>query len=189
MPGRVISGDVLGTVEHEVLIDLIADGVGVVPRDQIGDEAEFLGREHLSARVHRGVEQDHLGLRPESVGQFCPRQVPVWRRQADNARDCAQHAHHRHVGVVQRLDQDDLVAGIEHGHQARGDRLGGAGGHGNLTRPVDVEVVKALVRDGDGLTQFRDPGHWRILVAAILQRVSRGLDNVCRSLGVGKPLA
>ena len=176
-------------VEDQVLIDLVADRVGVVAQHQVGDEAQFVGGEHLAGRVHRRVQQDRLGLRPERVGQRGARQRPVGRLQPHQARDGAEQADDRQIGVVQRLDQHDLVAGVQHRHQAGGDRLGGAGGHHHLARPVDLEAVEAAVGGGDRLAQFRHAGHRRILVAAVLQRVGGGLHHVVRAVGVGEALA
>ena len=115
--------------------------------------------------------------------------VPVRRLQPHEARHRAQQAHHRRVGVVERLDQHHLVARVQHRHQAGGDRLGGAGGHHHLARPIDLQPIEAAVGGGHRLAQLRHAGHRRILVAAVLQRVGRRLHDVGRAFGVGEALA
>ena len=54
-------------VEDDVLVDLVADGVGIVLAAQVRDEFEFLAIEHLRAGIHRRVEQDQLGAIAEGV--------------------------------------------------------------------------------------------------------------------------
>ena len=115
--------------------------------------------------------------------------VQCGRFQAHQARGGAEQADDRQIGVVERFDQHDLVAGVQHRHQACGDRLGGAGGHHHLARPVDIEPVEAAVGGGDGLAQLGNAGHRGILVAAVLQRVGCGLHNIGRAFGVGEALA
>ena len=68
----------------------------------------------------------------EGGAQFRHGQRPIGGEQADQPGDGAQHAHDGEVGVVEGLDQDDLIAGVEQGHQAGGDGLGGAGGDHHL---------------------------------------------------------
>ena len=147
MPGRVISGMCRQPSIGDVLIDLVAHRIGVVADQQIGDERQFRRGEHLAGRVHRRVEQDRLGLRPEGGGQLGARQLPARRLQPHQPGHRAQQAHHRQVGVVQRLDQHHLVARVEQRHQAGGDRLGGAGGHHHL--------------GCRGRPAARRSGHWR----------------------------
>ena len=76
-----------------------------------------------------------LVVGPNAAASSRARQLPVRRRQPHQPRHGAQQAHHRQIGVVQRLDQHDLVARVEQRHQAGGDRLGGAGGHHHLASP------------------------------------------------------
>jgi hypothetical protein len=113
------------TVEDEMLIDLVANRVGVVALHEFSDEAEFLRREDLADGVHRAVEQDRLGARGEGVGKFGARQIPGGRREAHEPRHAAEHPHDRQIGIVERLDQDNLIPGIDHGHEGGGQRLGG----------------------------------------------------------------
>ena len=69
---------------------------------------------------------------PKAASERGARQRPMRRLQPDQPPDAAQHRHHREIGVVERLDQHDLVAGVDQRHQRGGDRFGRARGHHHL---------------------------------------------------------
>ena len=181
--------DVLPAVEGQMLVDLVADRIGVVALHQFRDEGELGGGEDLAGGVHRAVEQDRLGLRPEGGGQLGARQLPFRRGEAHQLRHRAQHPHHRQVGVVERLDQHHLVARVEQRHQAGGDRLGGAGGDDHLRRRVDLQPVEAPVRGRHGLPQLGHAGQRRVLVTVVEQRIGRGPHHIRRPFLVREALA
>ena len=70
------------------------------------------------------------------------------------------------VGVVVRLERDDLVAGLAQREQRGGDRLGRAGGDEHLAVGVELEPVEAPLVRGDRRAQLRDARARRVLVVA-----------------------
>jgi hypothetical protein len=82
-------------------------------------------------------------------------------------RHAACPAHERQIGVVHRLEQYHLVAGLDERHERAGDRLGRAGGDHHLGLGIEREAVPVAVMRGDGLTQLRQAHHGRVLVPAL----------------------
>ena len=129
-----------------------------------------------------------LVLRAERGGEVGARQLPFRGRQAHQLRDRAEQADDRQVGVIERLEQDDFVARVQDGHQAGGDRLGGAGGDDDLGRRVDLKSVETGIGGRDRLSQFRHAGHGRILIAPIEQRIRGGAQDVVGPVRVREAL-
>ena len=69
-----------------------------------------------------------LVRRRERLGQRLLGDPPVGRSQPDEARHPAGAKHQRQIGVVERLEEQHLVARLDQRHQRRGQRLGRAGG-------------------------------------------------------------
>ena len=46
----------------------------------------------------------------------------------------------RRIGVIEGLDQDNFVAGLQEGLGSDEEAFGGAGGHGNLGERVQVPL-------------------------------------------------
>ena len=124
-------------VEHQVLVDLVAHGEGVMALEQIGDEVELVAVEHLGRGIERVVEHEQLGPGRERRRQRLARQAPVGRLEADQLGHAAAPPHDRQIAVVERLEQHHLVARLDEPEQARGQRLGRARGHHHLALPVD----------------------------------------------------
>ena len=181
--------DVAPVVEDDVLVHLVADRIDVVLQAEPGDEGQFLLVEDLRAGIHRRVEQDQLGLRPEGGGQFLPGQPPVWRLQPHQLRHAPCPSHHRQVGIVERLDQHDLVARLDQAEQAVAERLGRARRDQDLGLPVDVEPLEPLRMIRNGLAQFGNAHHGRVLVVPGQQVLRRRRPHLLGSLVVGEALA
>ena len=62
--------DVLGTVEHEVLVHLVGEHQQIVLDREVGDELHLVAGEHAARGVVRRVEQDELGLRGDGGAQL-----------------------------------------------------------------------------------------------------------------------
>ena len=133
MPGNVASGT-CAAVEHEVLVDLVGDGDEVVLDAQLRRSSSsssrvktlpvgLCGELSRSSRV-RGViaRAQRVGVERRSRAAAACTRRPVR----------AGHRDARRVGVVVRLEGDDLVARLAQREQRRGDRLGGAGGDEHL---------------------------------------------------------
>ena len=120
--------------------------IGVVGDAGLGEQRQLLAIEHPRGRIVRIVEEDEAGLRRERRGQRLRGDPPAGRGQADQPRHAAGAQHQRQIGVVERLEQHDLVARRDQGEQARGDRLGRARGDDHLLR---IEIEALMARDND----------------------------------------
>lgn len=179
--------DMGAVIIGQVFIDLVADGIGVVVFQQLGDEGQFVGVEHLAARIGRAVQHQHLGLGAEGIGQGLARQRPIRRLQADDARHAAGPADDRQIGIVKRLDHHHLVAGLDQAEQTGGQRLGGARGHHHLGF-VHPGGPKAVFMRRHRLTQRDDTHHRRILMRPVDHRLGQALDHRRRLQPLGKTL-
>ena len=94
----------------------------------------------------------------------------------------------RRVGVVVRLEGDDLVAVIDEREDRRRECLRGTGGHEHLGCRVDLDPVPPLLVRGDRLAQHGHADARRVLVHAVGDGLPRGLEHLGRSVLVGEAL-
>ena len=93
---------------------------------------ELVAREHLAGRIVRRVEDDRFRLVVEGGGELVgierPVGLPARHRlvQRDVARRRAGQDRVRPVVLVERLEDDHLVARIDDRHHRRHHRFGGA---------------------------------------------------------------
>jgi hypothetical protein len=72
------------------------------------------------------------------------------------------------IGVVVRLEDDDLVVGaVDQREQTRRQGFGRAGRDDHLGRRVDVEPVEPALMLADGFEEVGDAAPWRVLVRAV----------------------
>ena len=184
-----MSGTWAPAVEDDVLVDLVADQVGVVAGRQLGHDLQLLPRPHLGRRVLGVVDQHQLGASREGGAQLVGVEAPRGWVQVDEAGNAPTPADHGQVAVVERLEHDHLVARLDEAEQRGGEGLGGAGGHHRLPRPVDVEAVEAAAVGGDGLAQLGDSHHRGVLVPAVHGLAGGALQHVEGEALVGEALA
>ncbi|CAM5628383.1 hypothetical protein SCALM49S_10352 [Streptomyces californicus] len=154
------------------------------------DPGQFVGREHGSGRVVRGVQEQQTGARGDEGAQFVEVRAEAGGAQRERYAPGARHGDAGGVRVVVRLECDDLVPGFQQGQQGGGDRLGGPGGHQDLGLGGPAQPVEALLVGGDGCAQLRDAGARRVLVApAVAQRSYGRLADLLGAVGVGEALA
>src|SRR5690242_14492253 len=122
-------------IEDDVLVDLVANGVDVVFQAKIGNEAQLVAIKDLGAGIHWCVEQDELGSIAESRCKFLVRQPPFRRLKAYQPWNPSGSTHDRQIGIVERLVQNDFVAGLDQSKQAIAQRLGGARSDQHLRLP------------------------------------------------------
>ena len=189
MPGKRDQRQVPAAVEDHVLPHLVADRDGAGLFAEARQQFEVLAAVDGAGRIERVVEQHHLGLRREGARQHLLGEAPVRRLEPHEARHAAGALHQRQVGVVERLEQHHLVAGLDQRQQRAGERLGGAGGHHDLGLGIEREILPVPVMRGDRLAQFRQAQHRRILVPAVDHRLGRLAPHVLRPGIVGKALA
>ena len=188
IPGRVASGNVLG-LEDEVLVDLVGHGDQVVLEAQAGDELELLAPEDLARRVVRRVEEQQPGPRRHGPDELVRIERPVRRPERHDPARRVRHGGACGVGVVVRLEHDDLVAALAQREQRRGDRLGGARGDEHLAVGVVVEPVALELVPRDGRAQLRHARARGVLVVAGPDGRDRHLLDLLGTVGVGEALA
>jgi hypothetical protein len=71
----------------------------------------------------------------------------------------------RHVGIIDRLENDHLVARPDKSGDGSKDGLRRTGRHGHFRFDVVTRAVERRHLVDDGLAQLRHTGHWRVLVA------------------------
>ena len=115
-----------GTVEDEVLVDLVGHHEDVVLDREPGDRGEVVVAEHDPGRVVRRVDQHQLGPRSERRGELGVVEPEVGAEEADADPDPAGEVDRGRVRVVEGFERDDLVARVDVRLDHRGERLGGA---------------------------------------------------------------
>ena len=132
MPGRVAIGMWPQAVVDHVLVDLVGDRDHVVPLAQLGDGLELAEREDLARGVVGAVEDDRPRAGTERPRQPIGVEREVRRLQRHEDGLGAGDDRPRPVVLVERLEDDDLVAGVQDGEERRQHRLGRAAAHGHL---------------------------------------------------------
>ena len=106
----------LGAVVNNVLVDFIGNAISVPAHTEVADEFEFRAGEYLARGIVGRVENDGFGVRAEGGGQFFFVEGPVGSAQLDKAWSRAAENRVGAVILVERLEDDDFIAGIDDGH-------------------------------------------------------------------------
>ena len=109
-------------------------------------------------------------------------------RQFDEFGYTARPQHQRQIGIIKRLEQHHLVTRCDQRHQSTGQSLGGTRGHHHLALPIQRQTLPVLIMAGDGLAQFGQAHHRRILVPAIDHRIGGLLTHIERARIIGETL-
>ena len=151
--GKTGKGQVHGVVEDQVLVHLVGEDDQVVLDAHSCDDLQLLPGEDLPRGVHRGVQDDH----PGALVQQRPKRVFVQGEVGGAKRDkpgCgARQGQAGWVAVVEGLEEDDFITGIEDSQQRRGYPFGGSIEHHHLIHGIVLQPVEALLGFGDGLDQ------------------------------------
>ena len=86
--------------------------------------------------------------------------LPSGARSATGARHAARHLDVGDVGVVGRLEDDHLVAGIDDAEHGVQQQLGRAAGDGDFARRVDRLAVSPLPAGRERRAQARHARRW-----------------------------
>ena len=175
-------------VDH-VLVDLVADHDDRRVPDDRRELVEIGSGQHAGAGVVRRVEQDEPRSRRDRGADRVPVDPVIRERQRQRHRGGAGELHRRHVAVVRRLEDDDLVAGMRERLDGREDRLRRAGRHGDLVDRVVAAPVQPQDLGRDRLAQRRHARHRRILVVPGAHRRGDEVDQRRVDRIVGKALA
>ncbi len=143
MPGSVAGRDVLGAVVQEVLVDFVGDDEEIVLDGEIGDDFKLGAGEDFAAGIGWGVDDDAAGTRGDGGAEVVEVDGPCRSSHRHGDGVDAQGAERVEVVSVERLEEDDLVAGIEEGHRGGIEGSGGTGGDEDFGIGVGGEVVVA----------------------------------------------
>ncbi len=179
-------GNVLALV-MDVLVDLVRHRVGVVPPAQLGDRFELAPRQHPARRVVRAAYNDRAGARRERGRQ--PVEVELLRRGERHVhRLRAAQDRVRPVILIERLEHDHFVAGIDDRQQRRSHRFGGAAGDGDLGLRVHGHPVPVRVLAGERVPEPLGPPGDGVLVHVVANRLRRRLFQDVGGGKVREPL-
>ena len=67
----------IAVVEHQMLVNLVADGVAIELFQQLAHGCELVMAEYLAGGVHRRIEKNKFGLVAERGLQLLPGNSPV----------------------------------------------------------------------------------------------------------------
>ena len=137
---------------------------------------ELVVGKHLARRVVRRVDDDRPGPRVEGGRRGRPRRTSqsgswsvTWRGVAPRQNGI------RSVVLVEGLEDDHLISGVDGRKQGRDHRLGRSAAHCHLAVRVDGHVVSPGELSSDRRAQVgRAPGHG-ILIDVVLNRGARGI--------------
>jgi len=94
----------------------------------------------------------------------------------------------RHVGVIDRVEDDHLVAGMNQRGNRGEQGLGRAGGDGDFAVDIVAGAIQRLDLGRDGGAQFGHAGERRVLVAAGEHVAMHGVEQRRLGLEIGKAL-
>ena len=92
------------------------------------------------------------------------------------------------VGVVERLEEHDLIAGVDQSEHGRGEGLGGPAGDGDFAVGVRIQTDAAFAPGGNGPSEVRHAGHRGVLVVAGPHGAEGGIVGQFRTRVVGEAL-
>ena len=162
-PGEGGKGYVFGVVIDQMLVHLVADDDHVVRHGQPSDGRQLTGVEHGPGRVVRRVDQQRLGSRAEGPLELGQVQSEVGPEQADANPNPAGEIDRGSIGVIERLQSDHLITGVDESQDCGCQSLGRAGRDQHLRVGVVVQPVEPCTVVDYGLPQRAIPrpgGYW-----------------------------
>src|SRR5215831_17346627 len=134
----------LSAVVNDVFVNLIGNRQHVPLLAEVPDDLKLLAAKHLSGWIIGRINNDSFRLVVERCRKFLLVERPIrspeldvsWRRAGNNGIWS--------VILVERFENDDLVAGVDHGQEHIDHRFGRAARHSDLPLWVDVDTEKLL---------------------------------------------
>ncbi len=161
-------------VVDDVLVDLVGDREQVVLDAERGDRLELGAREDLPRRVVRAVEDDRARPRGHGPGETVGVEGEGGRLEGDEDGLGAGDDAAGPVVLVERLEDDHLIPGVQDRQERREHRLGRAAADGHVPLGIDLHAVALRVFVGDGAAEPRRAPRDRVLMEVAVDR------SVCR---------
>ena len=169
----------------EFLVDLVADDDEIKLVCDAHDRGAFSIVENSPARIVRAVDQQHARLRGDCCSQRNFVDAKSWRFEGHDLGHAPRHDNRRRVGIVERLEQNDLIARLKQREHAVDDRFGCAASHHHIAFGVVGQSTGPLETIDDCLGQFGKPRHAGVLSASIADRLDRCFLEELRTVEVG----
>ncbi|MCY1417237.1 hypothetical protein D9M71_327660 [compost metagenome] len=179
---------VLHAVEHQVLVDFVADQIDITLGDQQRQLVQVIAADQRAAGVVRRVEDDHPCAWAEGVGELLPVDGKLTVSELDMHAAPARQFHRRLIAVVTGVEDDDLIARADYRMDSTEDRFGGTGGDGDFMLGIDADAIAAgdLVRHL--LAQGRQAGHRAVLVMSGTDMPADRIEQCLRAVEIGETL-
>ncbi len=179
--------EVRATIKDHMLPDFVAECDQVMVYAQACHGGDLFGIEHPRCRIHRVVEHHHSRSGRDRSLDFGAFNTPVRRLQPNRLDHPARTLDQRTIGVIGRLEDNNLVTGLDPCQQGRRQAFGRTGGHQHLLGGP-IGQVQTVVMLGDRGAQFRQATRRRILVPAFYGCVGGRLPQFQRTGRFGKAL-
>src|SRR5208282_2344084 len=134
------------------------------------------------------VDHNRLSMRTERRFELGAIDREIGRVERDVARRRAGDYHVGAVVLVERLEDDHLVAGIYHRQHARDHGLGRTAGDGDVAIGVAFDSIVGADLVGDRAPQIGRAVRDRVLVVILVDRALGGLFELARGRTIGKAL-
>ena len=171
-----------------MLVDLVCDDDRVVLVCQFDDQLEGRARQDRSGRVVWVVDQDQPGAVVHGRAQLLQVWLEIGRPQRNRNVHRLVQPDYGGVGVVERLQCHHFVAIVGEGEDGSGEGLGGAGSDQHLTVGIHIEAVETPLVVGNCVAEHGHPDSGRVLVDAVADRLSGGLQHLGRAILVREAL-
>ena len=173
----------------DVLVYVVGQGDEVVLAAEVGDQLQLVLAKDLARRVVRRVDDDRPRPRGDRRAKLIGIDRPVRLVQRDVAGDGSGQDRVGAVVLIERLEDDHLVARVEQPEHRRDHPLGRTAGHRDLRLRIDHPAgVEAGGLRCDGIAErLRAPGD-RVLVHVRIDRGGGGRFQLRRTGEVGKAL-
>ena len=184
--------DVLVGRVDDVLVYLVGDAVGVVLFAEVGDKGELIACKDLAAGVGRVAQDDGLGV-VVAEGRLECLAVKVECGRVERHVDGLGPRKDRvgAVVLVERREDDDLVAGVCDRHHGGHHCLGGAAGDHDVLIGVDRHAHKVLLLGGKRLAHGLGAPSDGVLMVERLGVAGDGaqaIEQLRRGIKVGEAL-
>src|SRR4030042_1950325 len=146
--------DMFGSIVKDMLVNLISHCNDTPFQAKIGNELELFKRKDFTGGVVRCVDDDSLCLVIKCLGQFLLIEMPVWFMEGDESGLRITEDSIRTIILVKRFEYNNLLSGINDGHQGRDHGLRCPAADCNLFFGIYSDTIIPNKFLGNGLTKI-----------------------------------